>query len=119
MLYCISLLSFLRRSAHSVVEGIHICVDTISELLPDLFQIEVKQRGDLKKLQEAFKFLIHLVGDIHQPLHSGRPRDRGGNDIKVKLTSFPFYNTSNPNMPNIFPYNADLHYVKYNFWFLA
>lgn len=32
----------------------------------------------------ALKILIHLVGDIHQPLHVGRAEDRGGNDIKVK-----------------------------------
>lgn len=30
------------------------------------------------------KMLIHLVGDLHQPLHVGREEDRGGNDIKVK-----------------------------------
>ncbi len=33
--------------------------------------------------QEALKFLIHLVGDLHQPLHAGRPTDMGGNSIKV------------------------------------
>lgn len=32
----------------------------------------------------ALKMLVHLVGDIHQPLHVGRGDDRGGNDIKVK-----------------------------------
>jgi len=34
---------------------------------------------------EAFtlKLLIHLVGDIHQPLHVGNGHDRGGNDLKV------------------------------------
>ena len=30
------------------------------------------------------KFLVHLIGDIHQPLHVGRAEDRGGNDIRVK-----------------------------------
>lgn len=30
------------------------------------------------------KLLIHLVGDLHQPLHVGREEDRGGNDIKVQ-----------------------------------
>lgn len=30
------------------------------------------------------KMLIHLVGDLHQPMHIGREEDRGGNDIKVK-----------------------------------
>ena len=35
--------------------------------------------------EEAFylKILIHLVGDIHQPLHTGRENDKGGNDIYV------------------------------------
>ena len=27
----------------------------------------------------AFKFLLHLVGDLHQPLHSADNHDRGGN----------------------------------------
>jgi len=29
------------------------------------------------------KVLIHLVGDIHQPMHTGRPDDLGGNKVKV------------------------------------
>ncbi len=30
------------------------------------------------------KMLIHLVGDLHQPLHAGRAADRGGNDIQIQ-----------------------------------
>ena len=37
-----------------------------------------------KQEVETLKMLVHLVGDIHQPLHVGRPGDRGGNDVKVK-----------------------------------
>ena len=37
-----------------------------------------------KHQAEYLKILVHLVGDIHQPLHVGKPGDRGGNDIKVK-----------------------------------
>lgn len=33
---------------------------------------------------EALKSLIHLIGDVHQPLHVGNGEDRGGNDVKVK-----------------------------------
>lgn len=33
--------------------------------------------------REALKFLVHLVGDIHQPLHAGRRSDKGGNTIKI------------------------------------
>ena len=29
------------------------------------------------------KLLIHLIGDAHQPMHMGRPEDRGGNGIKL------------------------------------
>lgn len=37
---------------------------------------------------EALKWLVHLVGDIHQPLHSGDNQDRGGNDLKVALSGY-------------------------------
>lgn len=33
----------------------------------------------------ALKILIHVVGDLHQPLHMGRATDLGGNRIKVKF----------------------------------
>src|SRR5262245_31655917 len=32
----------------------------------------------------ALRFLVHLVGDLHQPLHFGDNRDRGGNDTQVR-----------------------------------
>ena len=47
-------------------------------------------RKDLKDPQKtadekrvALKFLVHLVGDVHQPLHVGHADDRGGNSILV------------------------------------
>lgn len=33
--------------------------------------------------QLALRFIVHLVGDLHQPLHVGKCCDRGGNDVKV------------------------------------
>jgi len=33
----------------------------------------------------ALKFLVHLIGDLHQPLHVGNGKDKGGNDLKVKF----------------------------------
>jgi hypothetical protein len=32
---------------------------------------------------QALKWLSHLVGDLHQPLHVGRGDDRGGNEVLV------------------------------------
>ena len=34
---------------------------------------------------EALKFLVHFVGDVHQPLHAGQRPDRGGNDFQVSV----------------------------------
>ena len=31
----------------------------------------------------ALKMIVHLVGDMHQPLHVARAEDKGGNDIQV------------------------------------
>ena len=31
----------------------------------------------------ALRFIVHIVGDLHQPLHAGNGSDRGGNDIDV------------------------------------
>ena len=34
---------------------------------------------------EALKYLIHLVGDAHQPMHVSRKEDKGGNTIQVRF----------------------------------
>ncbi|MBT3585563.1 MAG: S1/P1 nuclease, partial [Halobacteriovoraceae bacterium] len=31
----------------------------------------------------AIKFIVHLMGDLHQPMHVGNGLDRGGNNCKV------------------------------------
>lgn len=33
---------------------------------------------------DALKFIVHFVGDLHQPLHVGLAEDAGGNGIRVK-----------------------------------
>jgi len=38
---------------------------------------------------EALKFLVHFVGDMHQPLHVGDNGDRGGNDVQVVFANRP------------------------------
>lgn len=34
---------------------------------------------------DALSFVVHFVGDAHQPLHAGYRTDRGGNDYQVQL----------------------------------
>ncbi|MFC0677015.1 S1/P1 nuclease [Lysobacter korlensis] len=35
--------------------------------------------------REALKFLVHFVGDVHQPLHANSRTDKGGNDFQISL----------------------------------
>ena len=42
-------------------------------------------RSEIER-REALKFIVHIVGDIHQPLHSAeRDHDEGGNKVPVTL----------------------------------
>ncbi|WP_253952326.1 S1/P1 nuclease [Mucilaginibacter sp. SG564] len=34
---------------------------------------------------EALKYLIHLIGDAHQPMHVSRKEDKGGNTVQVRF----------------------------------
>lgn len=38
---------------------------------------------DAQKRAEALRFLIHFVGDLHQPLHAATNNDQGGNCVPV------------------------------------
>ncbi len=47
-------------------------------------RVEMVEAGRSNTLKaEALKFLIHFVGDLHQPLHAIDNHDRGGNDVRV------------------------------------
>lgn len=45
--------------------------------------------SSLADRQLALRFVVHLVGDLHQPLHVGKCCDRGGNDVKVSWFGKP------------------------------
>jgi hypothetical protein len=56
------------------------------------------------KRADALRFIIHFVGDLHQPLHGSTNSDRGGNCVPVK------YFTRNPHAHNN-SYTPNLHHV--------
>ena len=39
--------------------------------------------------KEALMFLVHFVGDMHQPLHCSDNKDKGGNDVKLDFFGRP------------------------------
>jgi hypothetical protein len=55
----------------------------VVEALQRLTTVLQEPQATLQDQVVAVKCLVHLVGDIHQPLHVGRREDQGGNTITV------------------------------------
>jgi hypothetical protein len=50
------------------------------------FRTILKDPGrSVEERRFALRFLVHLLGDLHQPLHVGDNHDRGGNDTQVRF----------------------------------
>ena len=43
----------------------------------------------IRRRATALKWVVHLVGDLHQPLHAGEHADSGGNDVKLSFDGRP------------------------------
>lgn len=41
------------------------------------------EAAPLAERQKALRFMVHIIGDLHQPLHAGNGTDRGGNSFNV------------------------------------
>jgi len=54
-------------------------VSAIERIVSELKSKDFTYETELENL----KYLVHLMGDIHQPLHVGNGEDKGGNDVKV------------------------------------
>jgi len=53
--------------------------------LQDFTKILKNPNSSIADKQLALRFAVHIIGDLHQPLHAGNGKDRGGNDIKVRF----------------------------------
>jgi hypothetical protein len=78
----------------------YISLENISDFKPDAYNGKVKDiytairksvdvlRNPASSQEEKefyLRFLTHLVGDLHMPLHVGKREDKGGNAIDVKF----------------------------------
>jgi hypothetical protein len=56
------------------------------------FLVAELKKQDLPQVSKVLylRLLIHIVGDVHQPMHVGRLDDLGGNKIKVLWFNNPF-----------------------------
>jgi len=62
-----------KNKKGDIVTGINYCITILKD----------KNTSQEDKIF-YLKLLVHLVGDLHQPMHVGKSEDRGGNDFKVK-----------------------------------
>lgn len=66
--------TYVKTDEPNVVNGINKSIEVLSD----------KNKSKADKSQ-YLKFLFHLMGDIHQPLHCGYGEDKGGNKVQCQF----------------------------------
>lgn len=61
-----------KDNVKNILDGMYFAIETLKD-----------KKSSLDAKRFSLRFLVHLVGDSHQPFHAGRAADRGGNRIKV------------------------------------
>ena len=67
-----------REEVKDIYGGILLCIAKLKD-----------QQTPIADRQFYLRFLVHLVGDIHQPMHAGHAEDRGGNNIALTFFGRP------------------------------
>ena len=67
----------------------YFATDTVTDAYTKIIFMTDQLKNHRNELSPEMKvlylrMLIHIVGDIHQPFHVGRPEDKGGNSVKLK-----------------------------------
>jgi hypothetical protein len=57
-------------------------INVLERVITSLNYTDTRKREDTKL---SLKILLHLVADIHQPLHCGYAKDKGGNNTKLRF----------------------------------
>lgn len=63
-----------KEKVQNILDGMYYAINVLKS----------KESG-IDEKRFAMRFLVHLVGDSHQPFHAGRADDHGGNKIKVEF----------------------------------
>jgi len=79
----------------------------VTQAITDQLAILRSPDIDPQKRADALRFLIHFVGDLHQPLHATSNNDQGGNCVPVAF----FDALPQPRNPQTESYAPNLHGV--------
>jgi len=73
----------------------------VTQAIPEQLAILKDKSAPAAKRAAALRFIIHFVGDLHQPLHATTNSDRGGNCVPVKYFSRNPHERNNSYTPNL------------------
>lgn len=59
--------------------------DCVVEAIRTQSAILADRGRSLADRRQALKFVVHFVGDVHQPLHASNRGDKGGNTVQVRI----------------------------------
>ncbi|WP_435263910.1 S1/P1 nuclease [Tenacibaculum sp. nBUS_03] len=62
-----------KNTKGDLITGINRCVEVLKD-----------ENSSVKDKRFHLKMLVHLMGDLHQPMHIGQKEDKGGNTIQVQ-----------------------------------
>jgi hypothetical protein len=83
----------INNNIENVIEAIQLMTDILNGKTKERNQFQqLMVENDVKPLNgsidaTALAFLVHFIGDIHQPMHVGKNKDFGGNKIIVEFFS--------------------------------
>ena len=93
-----------RGSQHGQLEPYCGQAGCVTKAIGEQLAILKDKSADAAKRAEALRYIIHFVGDLHQPLHTITNADEGGNCVPLK------YLRRNPREHN-HSYSPNLHSV--------
>ncbi len=70
----------------------YLSTDTVTDAYTKINWLSEQQKNAALEQDKKIlylRLLVHIVGDIHQPMHVGRLEDRGGNNVKLLWFSSP------------------------------
>jgi hypothetical protein len=84
-LYNWHFVNFAAGLSSADINGLLKADTTVNAYTKINFLVNELKKKNLPKAQKIIyiRLLVHIVGDIHQPMHTGRAEDKGGNDVKL------------------------------------
>lgn len=86
-------------------------IQSIKRLIKELKAKQFTYESEIENL----KYLVHIVADIHQPLHVGNGEDFGGNDVRVDFMWDKSYNLHRVWDSGLIDHQ-ELSYTEYTKW---